>query len=454
MPSILVVEDKKSMAEMLKSTLQSEGYASDTASRGEDALEMLKKQSYDLVITDLKLPGIDGMALLGEVKAVDPFMPVIIMTAYGTIEVAVEAMKRGAEDFITKPFDIDHLLLKVRKALDRRKLERENILLREELGRSKGGPEIIGRSRAIKDVIEKIQKVAPTKSTVLLLGESGTGKELFAMAIHHLSPRKEGLFVPINCAAIPRELLESELFGHEKGAFTGATALKLGKFELANEGTIFLDEVCELELSLQAKLLRVLQDQQVERVGGTRPVQVDVRVIAASNKDLAEEVREGRFREDLYYRLNVFPVEIPPLRKRPDDIPLLVDYFIKRFSSEMGKQVEGIDDNALNMLIQYEWKGNVRELENTIERAMILADGDRIRKEHIVLVPVSIEASTTNKEVEGSLEDVAREAQRTAETRLIKRVLEETRWNKTRAAEILKVSYKTLLNKIKEYGLE
>ncbi|RMG00499.1 MAG: sigma-54-dependent Fis family transcriptional regulator, partial [Nitrospirae bacterium] len=344
MPSILVVEDKKSMAEMLKSTLHSEGYDSDTAFRGEDALELLKKQSYDLVITDLKLPGIDGMALLGEIKAVDPFMPVIIMTAYGTIEVAVEAMKRGAEDFITKPFDIDHLLLKVRKALDRRKLERENILLREELGRSKGGPEIIGKSRAIKDVIEKIQKVAPTKSTVLLLGESGTGKELFAMAIHQLSPRKEGLFVPINCAAIPRELLESELFGHEKGAFTGATALKLGKFELANEGTIFLDEVCELELSLQAKLLRVLQDQQVERVGGTRPVQVDVRVIAASNKDLAEEVREGRFREDLYYRLNVFPVEIPPLRKRPEDIPLLVDYFIKRFSSEMGKQVAGIDD--------------------------------------------------------------------------------------------------------------
>ncbi len=454
METILIVEDKKSMAEMLKATLGSEGYECLTAFDGKTGLNMVRTRAFDLVITDLKLPGIDGLTLLEEIKELDPYIPVIIMTAYGTIEVAVDAMKRGAVDFITKPFDIDHLILKVRRTLQARRLQRENILLREEISWQQGGPEIVGGSPRIREVIEKIQRVAPTKSTVLLLGESGTGKELFARAIHHLSPRSDGMFVPINCAAIPRELLESELFGHEKGAFTGASSMKLGKFELANQGTIFLDEVCELEMSLQAKLLRVLQDRMVERVGGTRPVHVDVRVIAATNKDLTEEVREGRFREDLYYRLNVFPINIPPLRERREDIPLLIRYFIDRFSKEMGKPVKDISEEAVRMMVDYEWKGNVRELENTIERAMILTDGEVILPEHIVLVPVGVRETDSGPELEGSLEDVAKEALRKAESRRIRKALEETRWNKTKAAEILRVSYKTLLTKIKDYGIE
>ncbi len=454
MATILIVEDKKSMAEMLRASLEAEGYKCVLAGDGETAVSLIKKEVFDLIISDLKLPGRDGLEVLRAVQEEDPSVPVIIMTAFGTIETAVQAMREGAFDFITKPFDMDHLLVLIRRALEQKRLFRENILLREERTTKDGIPTIIGSSPVMQSLIEKVKKVAKTRSTVLLLGESGTGKELFARAIHHLSPRADGMFVPVNCAAIPRDLLESELFGHEKGAFTGASSRRLGKFELAHGGTIFLDEIAELELSLQAKLLRVLQDHRIERIGGTKLIQVDVRVIAASNTDLAKAVKEGRFREDLFYRLNVFPVEIPPLRERKEDIPLLVEFFIEKFSKEMKTEKKTITEEALKLLMEYNWKGNVRELENTIERAMILADGPEIQPKHISLLGTDTETCLEALPMDGPLEETTRAALKIAESIRIKRALERSRWNKTKAAEELKISYKTLLTKIKEYGLE
>ncbi len=454
MATILIVEDKESMAQMLRATLETEGYQCETASDGNEAVSLIKKEAFDLIISDLKLPGKDGLEVLRAAQEEDASLPVIIMTAFGTIETAVQAIKEGAFDFITKPFDMDHLLVLIRRALEQKRLFRENILLKEERSTKEGLPTIIGSSALMKSLIEKVRKVAKTRSTVLLLGESGTGKELFARALHHLSPRAEGMFVPVNCAAIPRELLESELFGHEKGAFTGASSRRLGKFELAHGGTLFLDEVAELELSLQAKLLRVLQDHCIERVGGTKLIQVDVRVIAASNTDLRKAVREGRFREDLYYRLNVFPIEIPPLRERKEDIPLLVEFFIDRFSKEMKTEKKRLTDEAMKLLMEYDWKGNVRELENTIERAMILADGNWIEPRHISLISPDTDTCLEALPMEGPLEETTKAALKIAESLRIKRALERSRWNKTRAAEELQISYKTLLTKIKEYGLE
>ncbi|NOY63959.1 MAG: sigma-54-dependent Fis family transcriptional regulator [Nitrospirae bacterium] len=454
MERILVVEDKKSMAQMLRTTLESEGYECLLAFNGKEALRIISREQPDLIITDLKLPDTDGLTILKELRQQEQDTPVIIMTAFGTIEIAVEAIKEGAFDFVPKPFDMDHLLLIIKRALDTRRLYRENLLLREEMAFHKGMPEIVGKSAAISDVLEKVKKVAPTKTTVLLQGESGTGKELFARAIHYMSPRAKGLFVPINCAAIPRDLLESELFGYEKGAFTGATHRKLGKFELANNGTVFLDEISELEPSLQAKLLRVLQDQIIERIGGTTPIQVDVRVVAATNSDLLRAVKEGRFREDLFYRLNVFPIVIPPLRERKEDIPALTEFFIERFSKEMKIPPKKLSGDALKILMQYNWKGNVRELENTIERAMILADGNTILPEHISLMSIESISSVDDIPMDGPLEETTKAAIRRAESERIRRVLNETHWNKTKAAEILQISYKTLLTKIKEYNLE
>jgi DNA-binding NtrC family response regulator len=371
------------------------------------------------------------------------------------VETAVTAMKEGAYDFITKPFDTDHLLLLIRRALENQRLLTENILLRDELGERIGAQRIIGKSSVIVDVAQKVQKVAPGKTTVLLLGESGTGKELFARAIHNLSPRSPNPFVPINCAAIPRELLESELFGHEKGSFTGADARKTGKFELAHTGTVFLDEIAEMDLSLQSKLLRVLQEGEVERVGGLKAIKIDVRVVAASNRDIAGAVEDKLFREDLFYRLNVFPVTIPPLRERKEDIPLLAEFFIGKYCRDLKKPPKRLADDALEVLLHYPWKGNVRELENTIERSIILCDGDSIRAEHIGLDrSLALEGRLRQISLEGSLEETAREATRIAETERIVRALRQTKGNKSRAAEILKVSYKTMLTKIKDYHIE
>lgn len=454
METILVVEDKETMAGMLKETLEAEGYNVISAFDGLKALQFLKEGKIDLVLTDLKLPRKDGIEVLKVSKELNQLRPVIIMTAYGSIETAVSAIKNGAFDFITKPFDTDYLIMLIRRAFETQRLITENILLKEEFALKLGLPRIIGKSEQIVDVAHMVQKVAQAKTTVLLLGESGTGKELFARGIHDLSNRKQYPFVPINCAAIPKDLLESELFGHEKGAFTSADAKKLGKFELADKGTIFLDEIGDMDLTIQSKLLRAIEEGEIERVGAVQPLKVDVRIVAASNKDLERAVEEKMFREDLYYRLNVFPIRIPPLRERKEDIPLLVDYFINKYSLEIQPLVKSISEDALDMLIHYQWKGNVRELENAIERAVILCDGETIMQEHFVLDKRFVEGAEKTLVLEGPLEAVAKEASKRAETRRIVQVMKETRGNKTRAAEILQVSYKTLLTKIKEYGVE
>ncbi|MFH0932910.1 MAG: sigma-54 dependent transcriptional regulator [Nitrospirota bacterium] len=455
METILIVEDKESMTQMLRDALESEGYKIISARDGMEGIRYLKESRIDLVLTDLKLPEKDGIEILKASKEENQLMPVIVMTAYGSVETAVTAMKEGAFDFITKPFDLDHLLMLIKRALETQRVLTENILLKEEFASKLGLPRIIGKSEKITDVAQLVQKVAPTKTTVLLLGESGTGKELFARAIHNLSHRRNYPFVPINCAAIPKDLLESELFGHEKGSFTGADAKKLGKFELADGGTIFLDEVGDMELTPQSKLLRAIEESEIERVGGVKTIKVDVRIIAASNKDLEKAVEDKSFREDLYYRLNVFPIKIPPLRERKEDIPLLVEYFINRYCLELKTSQKSISKNALDILMNYHWKGNVRELENTIERAIILCDGEIITPEHVVLtqrsVPDSVERPSPS---ERTLEDVAKRALKIAETQRIVEALKQTKGNKSKAAELLRVSYKTLLTKIKEYSIE
>lgn len=454
MQSILIVEDKESMARMLKETLEAEGYRAMTAADGPEGIRKIKSESPDMVITDLKLPGKDGIHVLKASKDENPLRPVVVMTAYGSVETAVAAMKEGAFEFITKPFNMDHLLMLIKRALENQKLLTENILLREEFSSRLGLPDIIGRSQSIGDVASKVQKAAPTKTTILLIGESGTGKELFARAIHHLSGRKDYPFVPINCAAIPKDLLESELFGYEKGAFTGAEQRKLGKFELAHNGTIFLDEVGELGLGLQAKLLRVIQEGELERIGGEKPVKIDVRLIAASNKNLEQAMEEGSFRDDLFYRLNVFPIRIPPLRERKEDIPLLAEFFMRKYSGELNAGEKEFSEEAMRVLSEYGWKGNVRELGNTIERAIILCDGRTIRPEHVSLSPYQPSPGTAHQSLEGTLEEVSRKAVREVESERIRIALSDAGGNKSKAAGILKVSYKTLLTKIKEYGIE
>ncbi len=453
MAKILVVEDKESMAQMLKETLELEGYEVMLAGDGAEGIRIIRESKVDVVLTDLKLPKKNGLEVLKASKEDNPLIPVIVMTAYGSVETAVNAMKLGAYDFITKPLDTDHLRLLIERSLRNRRLATENLLLKDALSQRIGMPKIIGTSPKMLAVAENIRKVAPTKSTVLLLGESGTGKELFARAIHELSPRKEEPFVTINCAAIPRELLESELFGHEKGSFTGAEDRKLGKFELANKGTIFLDEIGEMDIILQSKVLRALQEGEIERVGGTKPIKVDIRIIAASNKNLEAAVAGKTFREDLYYRLSVFPLTIPPLRERKEDIPALVEHFIAKFSVEMNIPQKSISQDAVDLLRSYSWKGNVRELENVIERALILCEGDAIIRKDLTMPAASLE-SIGDISMTGSLDEVAKAALKIAETRRIRKALEETHGNKSRASELLKVSYKTLLTKIKDYKIE
>jgi DNA-binding NtrC family response regulator len=455
MEKILVVEDKESMAQMLKETLELEQYEIIIARDGAEAIRVIRENKMDLVLTDLKLPRKDGIEVLRASKEENPLIPVIVMTAFGSVETAVNAMKMGAFDFITKPLDTDYLRLLIERALKTRRLVTENLLLKDALSQHVGMPSIVGKSAAMIKVAEHIQKVSPTKTTVLLLGESGTGKELFARAIHELSPRKEFPFVAINCAAIPGELLESELFGHEKGSFTGAAEKKLGKFELANKGTVFLDEIGEMDMTLQTKVLRALQEGEIDRVGGTNPVKVDIRIIAASNKDLEAAVAGNIFRQDLYYRLSVFPIIIPPLRERREDIPALAEHFLSKYSSVMNIPHKNISPEAMDVLKGYLWKGNVRELENVIERAMILCEGDTLTLEHLRLNPsVAPESMLMNIPMDGTLEDAAGAALKAVESLRIKKALESTHGNKTKAAELLKVSYKTLLTKIKEYKLE
>ncbi|MEK6743886.1 MAG: sigma-54 dependent transcriptional regulator [Nitrospirota bacterium] len=455
MDTILVIEDKDSMRAMLKQTLEGEGYEVITAQDGAEGIKKLSDERIGLVLTDLKLPKKDGFDVLKAVKQESPLLPVIVMTAYGTIETAVRAVKEGAYDFLTKPFDTEHLLVLIKRALDTSRVAAENILLRAEFADRLGFPKIIGKSRQLQEITASIQKVAPTNATVLIHGESGTGKELFARAIHYLSNRKDGPFIAINSAAIPRELLESELFGYERGAFTGAEARKLGKLELADKGTVFLDEIGDMDLTLQAKILRVIQEQVIERVGGNRPIKIDVRIVAATNKDIEKAVEAKLFREDLFYRLNVFPLTIPPLRERRDDIPPLAQQFLNKYCAEIRKGPGTLSDEAMDILMKSPWKGNVRELENVIERAVIYAEGGVVRAKDLGISEAAItDALAEHVPMEGPLADIAAAAARIAESRRIRQVLKQTGGNKTKAAEILQVSYKTLLTKIKDYQLE
>lgn len=449
MATILIVEDNESMAKMLQQALTGEGYRIFLARDKQEGIEKIQRENIDLVLSDLRLPSGTGIDILQAAREQSPFIPVIIMTAYGKIEDAVRAVKEGAYDFITKPFDPELLLLLIGRALEKQRLLTENLLLRE--SKETGAPVLIGNSPKFLEALNLAHRVAPSKATVLLLGESGTGKEVFARAIHHLSLHKDGPFVAINCAAIPKELLESELFGHEKGSFTGATDKRIGKFELANRGTIFLDEIGEMEPGLQAKLLRVLQGEEIERVGGSKKIQIDARIIAASNRELKAAVTEKTFREDLFYRLSVFPIVLPPLRERREDIPFLVYHLLSLYNRELKKHIQDISKSAMELLIQQPWKGNIRELGNCIERAMILCDGTTLSPEHLGLMDVKIKGAETSG---GGLSEIASAVVRTAETRAIRSALELTKGNKSRAAEILKVSYKTLLTKIKEYDIQ
>lgn len=460
MAEILLVEDKESLRQMMRLTLQNAGYTVDEASDGAEARRKLNDARYNLVITDLKMPRADGLEVLRAAKSSDPFTAVILLTAYGTIDEAVQAMKEGAYEFLQKPVDSRHLLLLVERALAEARLRAENILLRDEYARRYGFPRIIGDSTAMQKVGREIQQVAATPTTTLLLGESGTGKELFARAIHHLSPRRNAPFIAINCAAIPDTLIENELFGHEKGAYTGADQRRVGKFELAARGTIFLDEISEVAPAVQAKLLRVLEERKITRLGGSADIDVDVRVIAATNRDLKTAVASKQFREDLYFRLAVFPVHIPALRERRSDIRQLAEFFAAKYGRELRRSPLKLTEQAVCALQDYDWPGNVRELENAIERACILARGMEITPTDLnISQPSDISpreelALLDGFDMRGTLSDVSARAQRLVERRKIDSTLRECEFNKSRTAERLGVSYKTLLTRIKELELE
>ncbi len=455
MKRLLIVEDKESLALMLKETVESEGLEADVVSNGSDAMRRLAEgRRYFAVLTDLRLPGADGIAVLRQTRESDPDCPVIVMTAFGTIENAVEAMKLGAYDFMQKPIDVDHLLILLRRCQEHRELRYENLLLKEEFQRRHGLPAIVGESPRIVDVSRQIQKVAPTDSTVLLQGESGTGKELFARAIHQLSARRDRPFVAINCAAIPDTLIENELFGHEKGSFTGATGRQLGKFELADTGTIFLDEIGELGPNVQSKVLRVLQEHRFDRIGGTATIDADVRVICATNRNLTDDVKQGRFREDLFFRINVFPVIIPPLRARREDIDALIDFFLQKFARELNKRQLTISDDARARLRQYDWPGNIRELENCIERAAILCNNSCIEPADLHLGPESSSDRLSEAlDLSGTLAEATERTLRSVEKAKIAEALARTS-SRNAAADLLGIAPRTLASKMKEYGID
>ncbi|MBW2039766.1 MAG: sigma-54-dependent Fis family transcriptional regulator [Deltaproteobacteria bacterium] len=448
---VLVIDDEENLRHFLKMILEEEGYEVETAKDGMEALEKMEEKVWDIILCDIRMPKMDGMAFLQEVKARRMEGTVIMMSAYGTVDTAVEAMKIGAYDYVSKPFNADEIILTLKKAEERERLREENIRLREEVQRDYGLENIVAKSEKMAKIFDLIKKVARYKSSVLIIGESGTGKELVAKAIHYNSDRKEKALISVNCGAIPENLLESELFGHVKGAFTDAVRLKKGLFEMAHKGTMFLDEVGELPQSLQVKLLRVLQDGEIRRVGDTASAKVDVRIIAATAKDLAKEVKEGRFREDLYYRLSVLPIPLPPLRDRREDIPLLVDHFIDLYNRKLGLKINGVSREVMERFLQYPWPGNVRELENTIERAMVLAEGKILGAG---LLPPYIREMTEEEMVSSKEVLSIKENARRMEKRLIKEALEATKGNRVRAARMLEISRMSLLHKMKEYGLE
>ena len=457
-PRILVVDDEQSMRNFLEIMLRREGYVVDLAANGDEAVGFVEKKIYDLVITDIIMPGPSGTEILKKVKEVNPATIVIMITAYASTESAVEAMKEGAYDYITKPFNVDEIKVIISNALEKGRLEKENILLKRELGKEYSYENIIGTSPAMQKTFDLIGRVSATKTNVLISGESGTGKELVARAIHNKSPRKDRPFVVINCGGIPENLLESDLFGHVKGSFTGAVSHKEGLFEVADTGTIFLDEVGELTQAIQVKLLRAIQERTFKRVGGTEDISVDVRIIAATNKDLEREVISGHFREDLYYRLNVIEIKMPPLRERREDIPILASHFLKKMSAEQGKEIRKISSYALEVLKDYSFPGNVRELENIIERSVALESSNIVLPESLALSmhkehggqmatdDAAALLGTDSFSMDTYIADI--------ETGLIKEALLLAGKNKKEAARILGISYWVLLRKIEKYGIK
>ena len=455
METILIVDDEKHYRVVLSEVLQEEGYASFTAASGMEALDLLKSQVIDLVLTDVKMPGMTGIDLLEKIKEITPDLPVIIMTAFGSVEKAVDAMHKGAYTFILKPFENETLIAHIAKSISMYRIVQENARLRDALQNRYHFGNIIGKSKPMQKLYEIIQKVAPTNASVLIEGESGTGKELVARSIHYNSPRKDNPLVAVNCAAFAESLLESELFGHEKGAFTGAAAMKKGRFEMADKGTLFLDEIGELPMPLQVKLLRVLQEKTIERVGGTTTIPVDFRLIAATNKVLEDEIAQKKFREDLYYRLNVVKAVIPPLRERQEDIPLLINHFIEKFTRESGavSQVKGISRDAAQVLCDHPWNGNVRELENIIERSVILASNGLITPAD--LPPQIRETPGSTLDLEGIPEGVGlAETLAAVEKRMIQRAMQISGNVQTKAAQILGIGKSGLNQKLKKYNLD
>jgi len=452
---ILVIDDEENMLHMLSALLGAQGYHVETASNGRLGLELLDRQHFDFVLCDLKMPVMDGLSFLQAAIAARHPVTIIMMSAYGTVDTAIEAMKQGAYDYISKPFKADEIILVLRKAEERERLRRENLLLKQKIAGLKenlGLGTMVGRSRAMQEVFRLVGKIAPHGTTVLITGESGTGKELVARGIHAKSSRAKKPFVAVNCGCVPENLLESEFFGYVRGAFTGADRDRKGLFEEAEGGTLFLDEIGELPLAMQVKLLRVLQENEIRRIGSAKSTKLDVRIVAATARDLAEEAQAGRFREDLYYRLNVVNIHIPPLRERTDDIPLLCDHFLQKYSDRLaGRQMQGVAPAAMNLLVRHSWPGNVRELENVMQRAVILAEKNVILPENL---PPKLGGSHNDRRLDDLLGTLSiKEGRRILERRLISRALEATGGNKSRAAEYLEISYPSLLSKIKEYGI-
>ena len=452
---LLVIDDEQNMRHMLSVMLKKSGYAVETAADGLEAMAALEENEFDFILCDIKMPKMGGMEFLKAARDKLQETTVIVMSAYGSIDTAIEAMKLGAYDYISKPFKSDEVHLTLKKAEERESLKKENLLLKErirKIGRENRFGNMIGKSETMQAVFELAEKVAQYDTTVLITGESGTGKELIARGIHFQGQRADGPLVPVNCGGIPETLLESELFGYVKGAFTGADKNKKGLFEEAQGGTIFLDEIGELPLSLQVKLLRVLQENEIRPVGGAKTRKVDVRVIAATAKNLEEEIAQGSFREDLYYRLNVMPIRIPPLRERTEDIPLLCRAFLDRFNQALKRQVDEVTPAAMSHLMKHHWPGNVRELENAIERAMVFAEGRKLKPDHFA---PELGAGTKGDPVNGIIAGYSlKEAQRVLEKKLIVKALEETGGNRTRAAKLLEISHPSLLSKIKTYDID
>jgi two-component system response regulator AtoC len=449
MRRVLVVDDEENIRLVLRTLLKKHGYEVEVAEEGEGALAALESFDPDVILTDVRMPKMGGMDLLAALRAKQHPATVIVMSAYGNVDLAIEAMKAGAYDYVSKPFKPDEIVLALRKAEERETLRRENRALREQIQKESQFESILAKSRTMLDIFRTIAKIADFKTTVLITGESGTGKELVARAIHARSARKGAAFVAVNCGAIPENLLESELFGHKRGAFTDANADRRGLFEEASGGALFLDEIGELPLSLQVKLLRVLQEDTIRRLGDTKDIKVDVRIITATHRDLAADVKAGRFREDLYYRINVLPIAIPPLRSRREDVSLLIDHFITRNNARLGTSIRGVSVEARKSLLEYAWPGNVRELENTIERAMVLAETDVLQAADLperlrdALDPVQVHLASGELSIKRTTAAI--------EQILIRRALQKTKGNRTRAAQLLEISHRALLYKIKDY---